>query len=148
MPRTTRRIRIISFGVILERSLTFLSGWTTSPGSVSFRRSSSVICVSAILEQERTIVLSFHDDCLRGGNCNRLLLNSDVSRSDFLIYVSSYHCLQHQVLVHTMSKRSGADRLAYACFVQTFQDMIFEYFTCLIPSCIKNLECRRLVKKH
>ena len=43
IPTITRRLRTISFEVILAQFLTFLSGWTTSPGSVSCWRSSSVI---------------------------------------------------------------------------------------------------------
>ena len=43
MPINIRRIRTIPLKVILARSLTFLSGWTTSPSGVSFQKSSSVI---------------------------------------------------------------------------------------------------------
>ena len=70
-----RRIRTIPLKVILARSLTFLSGWTTSPSGVSFQKSSSVIFVSAILEQDRTTVLTLHADYFHGLNCMSLLLN-------------------------------------------------------------------------
>ena len=76
IPTITRRLRTISFEVILAQFLTFLSGWTTSPGSVSCWRSSSVILCRAILVQERKIVFYFRADCLRGGNCKSLLLNT------------------------------------------------------------------------
>ena len=75
MPLITRRIRAISSEEILAWCSTFLSGWTTSPQrrfllKVFFRH-----FVSAISEQKRMIVLFFHADCLRGGNCRSLLLN-------------------------------------------------------------------------
>ena len=38
-------------------------------------------CVSAIWEQERTILLFVHVGCLRGGNCRSLLLNTVLPRS-------------------------------------------------------------------
>ena len=57
--------------------------------------------VSAIWEQERTIVLSFHADCLRGGNCRSLLSNtvSLLSKSPFeadvlpFLTLGKYSCL-------------------------------------------------------
>ena len=124
MPITTRRIPTISLEVNLAR---FFDGsfrtdclpWRRFLLKVFFCHS-----VSAISEQERMIVFSFHADCLRGGNCRNILLKTvllhsidsippfsftsfhqysrlnplipdhEVLCSDHLIKVSSCHCLQ------------------------------------------------------
>ena len=119
-----RRIRTISFEVTLAWFLTFPSGWTTSPGGVSFRKPSSVILCRRSRSRRGRVAPSFHVDCLRGENCKSLLLNTvlllsidsippfsftsfhsysclnplipdhEVLCSDHLIKASSCHCLQ------------------------------------------------------
>ena len=55
--------------VILARSLTFHSGWTALPRGVFLSKVFFRHLASAPLEQERTILFSFHSHCRRGGSC-------------------------------------------------------------------------------
>ena len=109
MPIITRRIRAVPKKVILARSLTFLSGWISSPRCVSFRRSSSVIQCLRSSEQERMTcpfdfpLTAFSWFPWLNANISPFLdfrpvllsrhfrFDSEVVRSDRLIDVSSYH---------------------------------------------------------
>ena len=76
VPISTRRIRTVSFEVLSARSsvFSFLKDyclWETFLSKVFIRH-----FVSAISEQLRMMVISFHVGCLRGGNCTHLLLNT------------------------------------------------------------------------
>ena len=89
--------------------------------------------------------------------------DSDVSRSDCLINVSSYHCLQLLItwhrstfdhfLVHTLLCCLKLYSLTYSHLVQTFHPehylWAFQFRTIeLDPILHQNLENRRLVKRH
>ena len=74
---STRRIRTISLQgnscTVVDASFRLdYFRWERFLLMVVFRH----FFVSAISEQERTIVLSFRADCLRGENCKSLLLNT------------------------------------------------------------------------